>query len=480
MLDPADWNAFRKQSHLILDQTLDYLEGVRERATWTPVPQGVRERLKSLLPIEPSEFGDVYNEFVRDILPYNSGNIHPRFFGWVQGTGTPVGAIADLLAAAMNSNCGGRDHGAIYVERAVIEWFKELFEFPSTAAGLLVTGTSMANLIAVLVARTSALGPAVRDQGLHAQSERLVGYASASTHGCVRKAFENAGLGAASLRVLPVDRTHRVNPAAILEAIRTDRVAGLRPFMIVGNAGSVDIGAIDPLDELADLAERENLWLHVDGAFGALTMLCEQLRPALRGIERADSLAFDLHKWLHVPYDAGCVLVRDEAVHRATFSTDGRYITRMDRGLAAGEPWFTDFGPDLSRGFRALKVWFTIKLHGKKRLAESIERNCAQAHYLKSLIEEAPRFELMAPVTLNIVCFRYLAADLNPAGLDCFNDNLVIALQESGVAVASSTTIGERRAIRVCIVNHRTEERDLDLLLQTLGELAAQLERRQS
>ncbi|MEO6914049.1 MAG: pyridoxal-dependent decarboxylase [Candidatus Baltobacteraceae bacterium] len=473
MLDPADWKAFREQTHRILDESLDYLQGVRERKTWTAVPPEVRERLASPLPVEASDFGEVYQEFARDVLPYNSGNIHPRFFGWVQGSGTAAGAIADLLAATMNSNCGGRDHGAIYVERQVVEWFKELFHFPESASGLLVTGTSMANLIAVLVARTNALGDSVRELGLQAQTERLVGYASASTHGCVRKAFENAGLGGASLRILPIDAAHRVNPAEIASAIRRDRDDGLRPFMIVGNAGSVDIGAIDPLVELADLAKRENLWLHVDGAFGALTMLSEKLRPALRGIERADSLAFDFHKWLHVPYDAGCVLVRDGEVHRATFSTEGPYITRMDRGLAAGEPWFTDFGPDLSRSFRALKVWFTIKQHGVKRLAESIERNCAQALYLRSLVEADSRFELMAPVTLNIVCFRYLAENLNAAELDRFNDDLVIALQESGVAVTSSTTIGERRAIRVCIVNHRTEDRDLKLLLQTLGELAA-------
>ncbi|MDQ2679901.1 MAG: pyridoxal-dependent decarboxylase, partial [Candidatus Eremiobacteraeota bacterium] len=240
-------------------------------------------------------------------------------------------------------------------------------------------------------------------------------------------------------------------------------------------AGTVDTGAIDPLNELADLAQQEHLWLHVDGAFGALAVLSETLRPALRGIERADSLAFDFHKWLHTPYDAGCVLVRDGGAHRATFSTEGPYITRMERGLAAGDPWFTDFGPDLSRSFRALKVWFTIKQFGVKRLAASIERNCAQARYLQSLIETDPRFELMAPVSLNIVCFRYIAPNLTPAELDRFNDDLVIALQESGIAVASSTTINGRRAIRVCIVNHRTEDRDLDILLQTLAELAGQL-----
>ncbi|MGZ3521422.1 MAG: pyridoxal phosphate-dependent decarboxylase family protein [Vulcanimicrobiaceae bacterium] len=471
MLDPADWQTFRAQAHRALDDALDYLQTVRERPVWRAVPDEVKARLREPLPEDASTFESVYRQFAELIMPYATGNIHPRFFGWVHGSGTPTGAISDLLAATMNSNVGGRDHGAVYVERQVLRWFTSLFGWPETSSGIMVMGTSAANLIAVLVARTKALGPAVRESGVGQHAHKLVGYASAATHGCVRKAFENAGLGAAALRVLPVDEHHRIRPSEIAQTIARDRADGFVPFLIVGNAGTVDTGAIDPLSELADLAQQEGLWFHVDGAFGATAYLAPSIRPRLHGIERADSIAFDFHKWLHAPYDAGCVLVRDGEIHRATFASEGPYITRMPRGLAAGTPWFADFGPDLSRGFRALKVWFTIKEHGARKLGAAIERNCAQARFLESLLRRDPRFEILAPVTLNIVCFRYVVPDLSDRAVDEFNDELVIRLQESGKAVTSSTIVNGRRAIRVNITNHRSEDRDFELLVEALGAI---------
>ncbi len=471
MLDPADWEKFRDAAHRALDDAIDFLRDVRERPVWQPVPDEVKARLNEPLPQEAMAFEDVYREFTETILPYAPGNIHPRFWGWVHGSGTPSGAVADLLGSTMNSNVGGRDHGAVYVERQVVRWFCDLFGWPRSASGLLVVGTSAANLIAVLVARTKALGTRVRESGIDTRTAQLTGYASAATHACVRKAFETAGLGNEQLRVLPVDAQHRLDPRLVAQAIARDRSAGLTPFFITGNAGTVDVGAIDPLDDLADLARREGLWFHVDGAFGATAYLSPLLRPKLQGIERADSIAFDFHKWLHVPYDAGCVLVRDGEIHRATFASEGPYITRMQRGLAAGEPWFTDYGPDLSRGFRALKVWFTIKEHGARGLAAAIERNCEQARYLQSVIEGDPDFEPAAPVTLQIVCFRPRANGAGAAFVDRVTDEALIRLQESGIAVISSTTIDGRRAMRVCITNHRTQERDLDLMLEELRRI---------
>lgn len=468
MLDPADWRRFREDAHRALDDALDYLENVRDRPVWKPVPEEVKAALRAPMPQNGTPFSDVYREFAQTILPYATGNIHPRFWGWVNGTGTPQGAVAEMLAAVMNPNVGGRDHGAVYVERQVVGWFRDLFGWPQSASGLLVIGTSAANLIAVLVARTSALGHDVRENGLDQHAGQLVGYASTATHACVKKAFENAGIGSANLRVLPADDDHRIDPRAVAEAIARDRAAGLRPFLVIGNAGTVDVGAVDPLDDLADLAQREGLWFHVDGAFGATAYLSERLRPKLHGIERADSIAFDFHKWLHVPYDAGCVLVRDGEMHRATFASEGPYITRMKRGLAAGEPWFTDYGPDLSRGFRALKVWFTIKEHGAHGLARAIERNCDQARYLHDALSRDDLFEVTLPPELQIVCFRPRLPALSEEQLDRLTDESVIRLQESGVAVISSTTIGGRRAMRACITNHRTRESDLDLML---GEL---------
>jgi glutamate/tyrosine decarboxylase-like PLP-dependent enzyme len=477
VLDPADWERFRSAAHRALDDALDYAQTVRDRPAWQPVPDEVKLALRAPMPQDGAAFEDVYREFTQTILPYATGNIHPRFWGWVQGTGTPSGAIADLLAAIMNPNVGGRDHGAVYVERQVIGWFRDLFGWPQSASGLLVVGTSAANSAALLAARTSALGHGVRERGLDQHAAQLVGYASAATHACVRKAFENAGLGSANLRVLPIDDAHRIDPNAVAEAIARDREAGLRPFVIIGNAGTVDVGTVDPLDELANLAERERLWFHVDGAFGATAYLSHRLRPMLRGIERADSIAFDFHKWLHVPYDAGCVLVRDGEIHRATFASEGPYITRMKRGLAAGEPWFTDYGPDLSRGFRALKVWFTIKEHGANGLARAIERNCDQARHLRDTLARDESFEVVAPVELQIVCFRPRLAGSSGELIDRITDESVIRLQESGVAVISSTTISGRRAMRVCITNHRTQEADLDLMLEALRRIVREAAR---
>jgi glutamate/tyrosine decarboxylase-like PLP-dependent enzyme len=426
------------------------------------------------MPLEPTPLEDVYREFVTDVLPYPTGNIHPRFFGWVHGSGTPTGALAELLAATMNSNLGGRDHGAIYVEREVVGWFRDLFEFPAEASGVLVTGTSAANLIAVVVARTRAAGQSVRENGLF-RLDRLVGYASTATHGCVRRAFEIAGLGSASLHVLPIDALHRTNPQTLERAIAADRAAGLQPFIIVGNAGTVDVGAIDPLDELADLAARERLWFHVDGAFGATVMLAASVAPRLKGIERADSIAFDFHKWMHAPYDAGCVLVRDGELHRDAFASTPSYLTRMPRGLASATPWFTDFTIDLSRGFRALKVWFVMKELGARAIGAAIEENVRQARLLGQMIDADDAFELLTPVQLNIVCFRYRTPGMSDGELDRFNDELVIRLQESGIAVTSSTTVGDKRAIRVNITNHRTRDEDLTILIDGLKKLAKEM-----
>ena len=476
MLDPTDWAAFRDLSHAALDDALDYVEHVRERPAWQEMPAEAVARLNGPMPADPLPIDDVYDEFAETIMPYNSGNIHPRFFGWVQGTGTPTGMLAEMLAAAMNSNVGGRNHGAVHVERAVIAWFRALFGFPSDGSGVLTVGTSAANLIAVVVARTRALGAQSRETGVDTANGRLIGYASTATHGCVRRAFEVAGLGSRSLRVLPTDALHRLDPAALIRAIAEDRAAGNRPFMLVANAGTVDVGAIDPLDELAQIATREKLWFHVDGAFGAAAMMSETLAPRLRGIEQADSIAFDFHKWLHVPYDAGCLLVRDAAAHRAAFASSPTYLTRMPRGLASGQPWFTDFTLDLSRGFRALKIWFALKEAGARAIGSAMENNVRQARLLGDLIDADGDFELLAPVQLNIVCFRYRLPDAEEPAIDAFNDELVVRLQESGEAVASSTTVSGHRAIRICIVNHRTTDADLSYTLAALKRIANSLQ----
>ena len=367
--------------------------------------------------------------------------------------------LAEMLAGGLNANLGGRDHMPIEVEREVIGWMRQLFGFPQVASGLLVTGASTANFIGVLVARQRALGAGGRRQG--ADGARLMAYASTAAHGCVPRAMEMAGLGSDALRQIAVTAEHKIDLASLGQAIAADRRAGAQPFLLIGNAGTVDTGAIDDLDALADLAKAEGLHFHVDGAFGALGVLAPELRPRLKGLERADSLAFDFHKWGQVPYDAGCVLVRDETLHRQTFAADAAYLQRDGRGLAGGDWWPCDYGPDLSRGFRALKTWFTLKVHGTDAIGAAIARSCALARALERRIAAAPALELLAPVTLNIVCFRYAGDDA-----DRVNRAIVADLQEAGVVAPSLTSIDGKVASRAALFNHRTDERDLDALVR--------------
>ena len=464
-LDPADWQSFRAQGHRMLDDILDYLERIRERPVWQPIPEAARARFREALPQAPSSLAAAHESFMRDVLPYATGNAHPGFMGWVHGGGTPVGMLAEMLAAGLNANLGGRDHMPIEVERQILHWMRELFGFPAAASGLFVTGTSMANLMAVLIARTTVLGFEVRREGVAASGRRLAAYASRAAHGSVSQALDLAGFGSDALRRIATDGRQRVDLAALDAAIAEDRARGFTPFLVVGTAGTVDVGAIDDLADLADLAGREKLWLHVDAAYGALAMLAPDLAPRLRGIERADSIAFDFHKWGQVPYDAGFFLVRDGERHRATFAAPAAYLRRETRGLAAGSPWPCDFGPDLSRGFRALKAWFTLKVHGAEALGAAISRTCALARDLEQKVAARPELELLAPAQLNIVCFRYRADES-----DIVNAAIVADLHDSGIAAPSSTTIDGRLAIRAAIVNHRTETRDIDALLGAVLE----------
>lgn len=467
-LDPMDWAATRAQAHRMLDDILDHVQGVREGPVWTPMPQAARAALTGPLPWAPGSLDAAHDEFRRLVLPYSTGNLHPRFMGWVHGGGNVPGMLAEMLAAGLNANLGGRDHAPIAVERQVTRWMAELFGFPKTASGLFVTGTSTANLIAVLAARAAALGPQSRVDGVGEAGAGLTAYASAAAHGCMAKALDMAGLGSGALRAIPALADGGLDPVQLAEAVAADRAAGLDPFLIVGTAGTVDTGAVDDLAALADIAARERLWLHVDGAFGALAKLSPELAPLLAGIERADSIAFDFHKWGQAPYDAGFVLMRDEARHRAAFASEAAYLERGTRGLAAGGPWPCDYGPDLSRGFRALKVWFAFKTHGADAIGAAIAKTCHLARALGARVDAEPQLERLAPVPLNIVCFRF-------KGSDALNAEIVERLQESGLAAPSTTTLHGRLCIRAAIVNHRTRREDVHVLADEVLRLGRAL-----
>lgn len=471
-LDPADWDAFRQTAHALLDTAITKMETARDGRVWSPFPPEMKAAFDQPLPEDGQSETDIAAQ-LQALLPYGAGNTHPRFFGWVHGSGTPQNMLAEIITSAINANAGGRDHGAIYVERQVIRWCRELFGFPETASGLIVSGTSLATVVALKVARDTRLGFASRKAGLGAA--RLVGYASAEAHACNSRAFDILGLGADALRKVPVNAEFEMDTNALRAAIRMDLAEGLQPFVIVGTAGTVNTGATDPLTELADIAAAHGLWLHVDGAFGALGTLVPEFAARFAPIARADSVAFDFHKWLHVNYDAGCVLVRDEALHRQAFSDRPDYLKASTRGLAAGNPWPVEYGPELSRGFRALKVWSQIAGFGKQRLGEAIARNCAQAAYLAGKVTSDPRFQLMAPVALNICCFRYVGGANEGSALDALNEEIVIRLQELGVAAPSTTRIKGNTVIRVNLTNHRTQLADLDLLLSEIASLGESL-----
>jgi len=484
-LDPADWEKFRRVLHAAVDGVVDDLAGVREGPAWRPVPDAVKDALRSPLPRAGEPLEATLARFDALIRPYPTGNRHPRFFGWVHGAGNAAGVLGEVLAAGMNANVGGREHAAVYVEREVVAWFKELFGFPASASGVLTSGTSMGNLLAVVAARDAALGEdhtagverdAARDQrarGDGARSARLTAYAAAGVHDSVAKALRIAGVGSDALRLIPVDDRVSLDVAALRARIAQDRAAGTRPFLVVGTAGSVDTGAFDDLAALADLCAEQRLWLHVDGAFGALAIASPAHAHLVRGIERADSLAFDAHKWLHAPYSVGCVLFRDESAHRAAFASEPAYLGRAQRGAAAGAPWYADYGLELSREFRALKVWFTLHHYGIDMLGASIARTCELAALLADRIRRSDDLELLAPAPLNVVCFRCVPPGLEERALDELNAAVAVEVQESGAAVPSTTRIGGKLALRACIVNHRTREHDLDVLLHAVRAAAA-------
>ncbi|CAF3983699.1 unnamed protein product [Rotaria sordida] len=474
-LDPTDWKSARAEAHKMLDISLDFIEKARDRPAWIPLPNEVRHRIMSeVLPEHGKSMTDVCQDIIDDVLPYSGGNTHPRFWGWVHGSGTVGGVIAEMMTAAMNSNVGLCSHSGVLIERQVIDWMKQLFQFPkTTAGGIIVSGTSMAAVVCLAVARYHALNK-VRQDGLVTLGVQLVAYASTQTHVCVAKALELLGLGVQALRLVPVDEEYRMNIEALKIMIEEDRQQGFVPFCIVGNAGTVSTGAFDDLSALSIVARENNIWFHVDGAFGSFVVLDPSRRHLIDGLSEADSLAFDFHKWLHTPYAAGCVLLRQISMLNATFSSPRNYLVGTKRGFAGDTPWFCDMGIELSRPCRALKVWFTIKEHGIIRLGQSIAANCDQAQYLANLLSKYDFIQVLTPVSLNIVNFRVEPDALknsDPETVDIFNDELVNDLQEKGIAVPSTTRLKDRLHIRVCITNHRSTLPDFDFFVNALIDL---------
>jgi len=479
---PEEWADFRALSHRMVDDMLTQLEGLPDRKAWQEIPGEIRASLREPIPFTGIGPEAAYAHFTEWVLPYPNGNWHPRFFGWVQGQGTPLAMMADMLASGLNPHLAGFNHAPPLVEQQVVDWCAQLLGF-SGASGLLVSGGTMANTLCLAVARFSKgreTGRDTRGNGMQqwpGDHDRapMVLYASSETHGWIRKAVEWLGLGHRAVRVVPVGSDYRIDLQLLAQMVAADRATGMMPFCVVGTAGTVNTGATDDLDALASFCEAEQLWFHVDGAFGALIHLSDSLRPIVRGLERADSLGFDLHKWGSMPYECACALIRDPAVHHAAFTSTASYLTPMTRGPSAGPLYFNERGLELTRGFKALKVWMSFKAEGISKFARIIEQNVAQAQYLADRINAHAELELLAPAPLNIVNYRFTAPRLSASALNTLNQELLTRLQERGIATPSSTMLDGRFAIRVANVNHRSRTADFDLLVDEVVNIGREL-----
>jgi glutamate/tyrosine decarboxylase-like PLP-dependent enzyme len=480
----------KRWSEAALDLVLRYQRGLRDRRIAPATTSAeIRQKFDRALPEEGVGFPAALREYEEQILPLARHNGHPRMFGYVQSPGVAVASLGDLLASALNANLTSwrSAPGPAEIERLTIEWIRQMVGADPAADGLFVSGGSMANLSALAVARRLKAPIDLAREGAHALPRAMRLYVSPETHHSMVKAATLLGLGRDHVREVPVDGELRMRPDALEELIEEDARLGHQPFCVVGTAGTVGTGAIDPLDALADVAERHGLWFHVDGSYGGFAVLATSAPAQLRAMSRADSIALDPHKWLYLPVDCGCVLYRDPQAAFATFAHQAEYMRVMDSAPAESFA-FWDYGPELSRRFRALKVWMLLRAIGLGPLRAAIGNNLACAAALASKIDRSGDFERLAPVELSIVCFRHVPAEARPrleAGganrddverrLDAWNERLLVALQRDGSSYMSNAPVAGRFALRACIMNHRTTLEDMDVLLADLRRLAAAL-----
>jgi aromatic-L-amino-acid decarboxylase len=473
-LDPQDWSKAAALAHKMIDDAIAHIANVRDRPVWQPMPDNVRNYFSSPLPEKPGDLAEAYKALGENLMPYSMGNIHPRFWGWYMGSGNFTGALADFLAAIEGSNLGGGNTAACELDRQVVSWLKSMTGFPASASGTLTSGGSMANLVCLTVARNVTAGIDVRAEGITALPQSLRFYASDQAHSCIQKGLEILGLGARSLHLIPSKPDFTMDIAALELAIAADKGNGHKPVCVVATAGTTNTGAIDDMRAIDDICRKYDLWFHVDGCIGALLKIAPINKTKVEGIELADSLSLDPHKWLHAPFEVGCALVKDAKQHRDSFAVHHAYLEEKPRGIGSGE-FLADYSLELSRNLKALKVWFSLKENGAEKFGRLIDQNIAQAKYLTGLVQAEPRLELMAPTSINIVCFRYVFLGADEPSLKSINTEIMLRLQEQGIAAPSDTTINSRHCIRAAITNHRTRREDLDLLVREVLRIGTEL-----
>ncbi len=474
---PEKWEEMEDLAHTMIKDIFVLLKGIRNKPVWSKPPKKVGTFIYGEeLPQKQQPINKIYDEIKKNIVPYNKGNIHPKFWSWVQSTGTPFSVLAEMLAAGLNPDVCTGDHAPMYIEYQTIEWLKELFNFPENGSGTLVSGTSMANLTALLIARDACTHQEVREKGLYQFTSQMVLYASSETHSCITKAADIIGLGKEAVRLINTDSKFRIDIDELQKQINNDRNSGLLPFCVVANVGTVNTGAIDPLQQIVEVCRKEKLWLHIDGAFGAFAKLVPEYKEILKPMEEADSIAFDLHKWMSLPVGIGCVLVRDKEAHRNAFSIQPNYLQVHERGLASGFDPIFNWSIEMTRSFRALKVWMHLKEQGIEKISNIVRQNIAQVLYLESLIKKEPLLELITPANMNVICFRFHPKQkINEERLDKLNKEIVINLQEKGIAVTSHAYINGKYVIRLANVNHRTIKADFDVLVRDIIKIGNEL-----
>ena len=451
----------------------EYYAGLRDRPLFRkPTSEQVRPLLDGPVPTAGVAFDELLRTIREVIVEYSRHNAHPRFFGYVSSPGTPVASIGSMIASALNINLTSwrSAPAACEMERVVLKWLKQMLGYPAEAGGLLVSGGSMANFAALAAARSAKAPVNVVREGVNALPGRMCAYVSTEGHFSIRKAAGMLGLGESSVRAIETDARQRINLAALARAVEADRAAGHQPFCVVASAGTTATGAVDPIAQLATFAQREGLWLHVDAAYGGFAALAPSARDLFAGLDQADSVALDPHKWLFLPVGCGCVLYRDAAAARAAFAHDADYARPI--GLEHDEAFaFWDYGPELSRPFRALDLWLVIRSAGLTGLAQAIEANIACAKHLENLVRESDDFEMLAPVELSIFCFRHKPRGFS-GDLDRWNEELMLRLQRGGSSYLSNATVDGQFALRGCVLNYRTELADMERLLEDLRQAA--------